>query len=586
MRLVPALVPLVAIAASAASASFIYRPAASPAEVLHTDAAGNLLWDENASQEAVKPLGRPDFTAAFNHAKAHALHDFEHFKQQAEDRVDNLIQKIQGTAHAADKKLTHPFVIAHGWTKQAKVWVDGIEYDRFVHSSFPQYALRINTASNATQCDRSVKQHSGYLDISETRHLWFALFESRRDPAKDPLQLWLNGGPGCSSSTGLLFELGPCTIADEGNSVVNNPHSWSNKANLLFLDQPVNVGYSYSDGSDEVSNSHVAAEDVYAFLQLFLQKFDQYADLPFHISGESYAGTYIPNIASVVHKKNKELAKRHDFVAQGSGPVHIRLESLFIGNGLSDPLAQFGSVPEFSCNSDINQYAMFTNDSSTCASLERKGKTCESLIQNCYRFNSRLTCLPAALYCWSNLYGPAQDSGLNLYDLRKPCDREKDGQLCYREMEWMEVYMNKPEVKKAFGAGSDVNFQSCNMDINKGFLLQGDSMHNSAALLPELIDDGIRVGVYAGVADYMCSWLGNERWVATLQHSLSAEYEKAPTKKWKSEGHVAGTVRSAGEGFGSVAFITIDEAGHMVPHDQPVAASKLVESWLANKALA
>ncbi|CAO1617597.1 unnamed protein product [Parajaminaea phylloscopi] len=577
MRLAPAFVPLVALAAAATAASASVFPR--PAEVLHTDAAGNLVWDDNAAAAPkVAPLGRPDFTHAFHDAQAQAAKDFDRFKKQAEAQVDDLIQKLHHVGHDA---ATH----ANGWVKQAKVWVKGIEYDRFVHSSFPSYALRVTAQSNATLCDTSVKQYSGYLDISETKHLWFALFESRNNPAKDPLQLWLNGGPGCSSSTGLLFELGPCSIADGGNSVVNNPHSWNNKANLLFLDQPVNVGYSYTEGSDEVHNTPVAAQDVYAFLQLFLQKFDQYAKLPFHISGESYAGTYIPNIGSVVHNKNKELAQRGGLTTQGTGPVHINLESLFIGNGLSDPLIQFGSVPEFSCSPD-NPYAMFKNDSSTCASLEQKGKTCQSLVQTCYKYNTRLTCLPAALYCWSNLYGPAQDSGLNLYDLRKKCDREKDGQLCYREMEWMEVYMNKPEVKKAFGASNDVDFQSCNLDINKGFLLQGDSMHNSAALLPPLIDDGIRVGIYAGVADFMCSWLGNERWVAALQHSLSSEYKDAPTKKWKSEGHVAGTVRSAGKGFGNVAFVTIDEAGHMVPHDQPEAASKLVESWLANKPLA
>jgi carboxypeptidase C (cathepsin A) len=88
------------------------------------------------------------------------------------------------------------------------------------------------------------------------------------------------GGPGCSSTTGLLFELGGCTIVDEGQNVTYNKHSWNNNANILFLDQPVGVGYSYSDSGD-VNNSPAAAEDVYAFLILFISQVS--GDIPHSI---------------------------------------------------------------------------------------------------------------------------------------------------------------------------------------------------------------------------------------------------------------------------------------------------------------
>jgi cathepsin A (carboxypeptidase C) len=68
-------------------------------------------------------------------------------------------------------------------------------------------------------------------------------------------------------------------------------------------------------------------------------------------------------------------------------------------------------------------------------------------------------------------------------------------------MGWMESYMNKPEVKKQLGAPADITFQSCNMQINQAFLLQGDGMHNAGALLPELVNNGIRLLLYAGEAD-------------------------------------------------------------------------------------
>ena len=135
-------------------------------------------------------------------------------------------------------------------------------------------------------------------------------FESRRSPKKAPLTLWLNGGPGCSSTTGLLFELGPCSIADDGKNTTLNKHSWNSHSNMIFLDQPVNIGYSYSDDGSTVNTSPVAAEDVYAFIQLFLGRYPEYADAPFHLAAESYGGTYAPNIASVIHQKNAESTKR------------------------------------------------------------------------------------------------------------------------------------------------------------------------------------------------------------------------------------------------------------------------------------
>lgn len=96
--------------------------------------------------------------------------------------------------------------------------------------------------------------------------------------------MWLNGGPGCSSSTGLLFELGPCSISDNGKNTTFNPYSWNTHSNIVFLDQPVNVGYSYGEGS--VNNSPVAGKDVYAFIELFINRFSEYSEKPFHLAAE------------------------------------------------------------------------------------------------------------------------------------------------------------------------------------------------------------------------------------------------------------------------------------------------------------
>jgi len=67
-------------------------------------------------------------------------------------------------------------------------------------------------------------------------------------------------------------------------------------------------------------------------------------------------------------------------------------------------------------------------------------------------------------------------------------------------MGWIESYLNEPEVKAALGVNPQLNFESCNMAINQAFMLKGDSMHNTPLLLKEIINDGVRLLVYAGNA--------------------------------------------------------------------------------------
>jgi carboxypeptidase C (cathepsin A) len=92
-------------------------------------------------------------------------------------------------------------------------------------------------------CPGATSGYTGYLNHGD-KHFYFAYFESRSKPKEDPLVLWLNGGPGCSSMTGLFMELGPCTVNDDGESARENPHSWISAANVFFLDQPVRYFHS------------------------------------------------------------------------------------------------------------------------------------------------------------------------------------------------------------------------------------------------------------------------------------------------------------------------------------------------------
>lgn len=335
-------------------------------------------------------------------------------------------------------------------------------------------------------------------------------FESRSSPTEDPLVLWLNGGPGCSSIVGLLLEHGPCLIAEEGNSSRHNPHSWNKNANIIYLDQPIGSGFSYSSDGSTISTSPDAAKDVYAFLELFMHRFPNYSKLPFHIAGESYAGRYIPHIATEIYQHNKELPKEP---SQELVPIH--LASVMIGNGLVDPLIQMPSVVEYACE---GPYAIYDDPlGAECRALRAAAPVCKRMIQACYNFESPLTCVPATAYCWQGIFNPIfsesishspivrsvlklhfSGHGYNYYDARKKCS-EEDGSLCYKEVLWIEKWLNVAEHKAALGVNPGYEFASCNTPVHLKFeYLHGDGMKNGAALLPELIANGIRLLIYAG----------------------------------------------------------------------------------------
>jgi cathepsin A (carboxypeptidase C) len=380
-------------------------------------------------------------------------------------------------------------------------------------------------------------------------------FESRNDPENDPVVLWLNGGPGCSSLMGLFMELGPSSV-NQKLEVKFNEFSWNNNASVIFLDQPVNVGYSYSSGS--VSNTVAAGKDIYALLTLFFKQFPEYSKQGFHISGESYAGHYIPVFAAEIlsHKKR-----------------NINLQSVLIGNGLTDGLTQYEYYRPMACGEGGWPAVL---DEGSCQSMDNAYPRCASLIESCYNSESVWSCVPASIYCNNAMIGPYQRTGQNVYDVRRKCG---DNSLCYDEIDWISNYLNKKEVMKAVGAEVST-YDSCNFDINRNFLLQGDWMKPYHRLVPDILKQ-IPVLIYAGDADYICNWLGNKAWTEALEWSGKKDYNKAETKDLLlgGKGDKIGDFKTSG----NLTFVRIHGGGHMVPYDQPEPSSDFFNRWLSGE---
>ncbi|KAL1920372.1 uncharacterized protein VTP21DRAFT_749 [Calcarisporiella thermophila] len=431
------------------------------------------------------------------------------------------------------------------------------EFKVATHPAFPDHALRYQ---NPTLCDPTVKQISGYLDTDRDSHFFFWFFESRSNPEKDPLVIWLNGGPGCSSMMGLFMELGPCRMRENGSGTDFNKFGWNSNASVIFLDQPLNVGYSY--GNSDTSTSLMAAKDVYAFLQLFLKENPKFAKVDFHVAGESYAGHYVPNIGSVIHKSNKGSFESDVLKAQANTLQKINLKSLLIGNGLTDPLVQYKYYEQMGCRNTYRPVLSRTQ----CARMNQSSPTCSRQISNCYATGDAGTCERATSYCNQVMISPFQSTGKNIYDIRKECT---GGGLCYPITDAIESYLNRADVKKAVGAKVS-KYESCNFDVYNNFVSAGDWMMPSQRLLPPLLEDGVRILVYA---DYICNWYGNKAWTLALPWSGNKEFNGAGDKPY---GNNVGEVRKTADN--RFAFLRVFNAGHMAPYDQP--ANSLQEATL------
>jgi len=383
---------------------------------------------------------------------------------------------------------------------------------------------------------------------------FFGFFESRNDPVNDPVTLWLNGGPGCSSMTGLFLELGPSAI-DETTNPVFNPYSWNSNSSVIFLDQPVNVGYSYSES--QTSTTAAAAEDVYAFLTLFFEKFPQYGKQDFHIAGESYAGHYIPSFA-------KKILDHED--------TNINLKSVLIGNGLTDGLVQYKYYEPMACGKG-GYPAVLTE--SKCTQMENAYPRCASFIESCYQSKSKWSCVPASLYCNNAMMGPYQQTGLNVYDIRSKC--EDTSNLCYKEMGWIQSYMNKKEVMNALGA-EVTSFESCNFNVNRDFLFNGDWMLPFQEYIPDILQK-IPILIYAGDADFICNWLGNHAWTNALEWPGKKGFTHETLGPYRMDKKEIGQIQSSG----NFTFLRLYQGGHMVPHDQPEASLFMFNEWISGK---
>ncbi|KAF7344245.1 Carboxypeptidase [Mycena venus] len=421
-------------------------------------------------------------------------------------------------------------------------------------------ALRVVEDSGVCETTPGVYQASGYGDLTSTKSIFFWYFAARNNPSTAPLSLWFNGGPGSSSMIGLLQELGPCRITNDSASVTLNPFSWNNNSNMLFIDQPVGVGFSH--GTESVGTSQDAAADIWSFLQIFLKdsRFSKLAANDLAIWTESrvsllfafihafdcavprYGGHYGPTFAAYFLSQNTAIA-----AGKVSGQ-HLNLKTLGIGNGLTVTLSQY---PGYISYSQSNPYHPLVSPS-VIASANTSWNTpttgCKDQIVACNNGGNNSVCSEAQFICNGEILNPLVGE-FDVYYVPSGFDDPYPPEIS--------SFLDSIQTK----IGAEVTWQETNDEVYGNFSDNGDWMRSSLPHLEVVINSGVRVMIYDGDADYICNFMGVEAMIGNLKTNFSAEFNQQEFAPYLVNGQLAGQFKTAG----TFSYVRVYGAGHEVP---------------------
>lgn len=392
--------------------------------------------------------------------------------------------------------------------------------------------------------------YSGYFTVNEqfSSNLFFWYFPARLDPKNAPVVLWLQGGPGATSLIGLFGENGPFEVKSQ--KLYLRKYSWALAHNLIYIDNPVGVGYSFTEGGFS-KNETVIGDNLYNALVQFFQLFPDLQKNEFYVTGESYAGKYVPAVSYAIYKNNP------------SADVVINLQGLALGNGFTDPINQLNYADY------LYQIGLIdANAQKVLHNIQWKG---ENLILHqrwvdAFRLFDDL--LDGDMSGHPSLFKNITGFS-NYYNYLVSNDSTTD-------YEFMGKYIQSDSVRKAIHVGT-IPFSGGENPVVELNLIE-DIMQSVAPWVSELLNN-YRVLVYNGQLDIIVAYPLTLGFLQNLNFSAADEYKTAERHQWWVDGDIAGYVKEAG----NLTEVLVRNAGHMVPRDQPKWAFDLITRFTHHK---
>ncbi|KAL4317838.1 hypothetical protein GQ457_18G025460 [Hibiscus cannabinus] len=437
----------------------------------------------------------------------------------------------------------------------------------------------------------SFKQYSGYIvtDAKHGRALFYYFVEvDAADPLLHPLTLWFNGGPGCSSlGFGAFMEHGPFQPGEDGN-LVKNQYSWNLESNILYVESPIGVGFSYSNTSSDYIdvNDTFTAEENLKFLVNWFKEFPQYRNSDLFLTGESYAGHYVPQLAALVLDYNKR-----------SNGRPIKLKALALGNPLLDWEISIDNTEFLWSHGVISdellmqrkticsrpRYAkelIHQNISKECNEVRRKEAeeiseftdSGDLILPLCASTSS----LRQSLYLWK----------FDTQAAELPMKSVIPGDPCIEDR--IHRYLNKPQVQEALHANTTHLPDA--WEFCGGPDYQRDNLAiNIIPILSKLLRSGIPVLLFNGDQDSKIP-LTQTRKIANM---LAKEMKFVPLENyapWFDTMQIGGWTQSFGqarngENVTFLRFATVRGAAHEVPYTSPSPGLTLFRAFIKGSPL-
>ncbi|XP_023554626.1 serine carboxypeptidase-like 42 [Cucurbita pepo subsp. pepo] len=421
------------------------------------------------------------------------------------------------------------------------------------------------------------RQFAGYVDVDVDvdagRSLFYYFAEAQQDAHLLPLTLWLNGGPGCSSVGGGAFtELGPFYPKGDGRGLRRNSMSWNRASNLLFVESPAGVGWSYSNtSSDYTTGDSSTARDMLTFMLKWYEKFPAFKDRPFFLTGESYAGHYIPQLADAILDYNTN-----------SNAFKFNIKGVAIGNPLLHLDRDAPAVYEFFWShgmiSDEVGLAITRDcdfDDYVLTNPHNVSKSCNQAMGDANRIVGDYINNYGVLFdvCYPSLV----QQELRLKKLASKVSMGVDVCMSYERL----FYLNLPEVQVALHANRTklpYEWSMCSDILDYNY---NDTSINMLPILKRIVQNHIPVWIFSGDQDSVVPLMGSRTLVRELADELKFKIT-VPYGAWFHKGQVGGWAIEYGN---ILTFATVRGASHMVPYAQPSRSLHLFSSFVRGRRL-
>ncbi|KAL5060686.1 hypothetical protein RYX36_032290 [Vicia faba] len=420
---------------------------------------------------------------------------------------------------------------------------------------------------------------TGYVGVGENDdvQVFYYFIESENNPKKDPLMLWLTGGPGCSALSGLVFEIGPLGFRKENYNgslpnLILKPHSWTKVSSIIFVDLPVYTGFTYATKNSKSDRSDsILVHQTHQFLRKWLVDHPKFQSNEIYIGGDSYTGIPLPAIVHKIVEGNEK----------GVQPW-INLQGYLLGNPLTNRKEKNYAIPfahgmglisdELYKSLQINCNGEYINVETTNVLCSRDVKAFEKC-----------------------------KSGLNSAHILDPlCEWRDDNENFLRRSlikkyasNFLTTNLGLPSLSCRSYPYFLCGFWANDDNVRKALHIRKGSIgkwHRCSFKIPHKIDifdsydyhvylsrKGIRSLIYSGDHDMTVPFLATQAWIRSLNYSIVDDW-----RQWHTNDQVAGYTRTYSN---QMTFATVKGGGHTAPEFRPKECFDMFSRWISKKAL-